>query len=74
MQHADGEILAARAAEKFGACLFRFPPCRICSIEDVAENTTTVLVSVYVMRDRTLWKTSSSASGQMLGADTSPPT
>jgi L-lactate dehydrogenase (cytochrome) len=39
MQHADGEILAARAAEKFGVP-FCLSTMSICSIEDVAEHTT----------------------------------
>ena len=39
MQHADGEIKAARAAEKFGVP-FTLSTMSICSIEDVAENTT----------------------------------
>ena len=38
MQHADGEILAAKAAEKFGVP-FTLSTMSICSIEDVAENT-----------------------------------
>jgi L-lactate dehydrogenase (cytochrome) len=38
MQHADGEILAARAAEKFGIP-FTLSTMSICSIEDIAENT-----------------------------------
>ncbi|MDF1872167.1 alpha-hydroxy acid oxidase [Vannielia sp.] len=37
MQHADGEILAARAAEKFGVP-FTLSTMSVCSIEDVAEN------------------------------------
>ena len=36
MQHADGEILAAKAAEKFGVP-FTLSTMSICSIEDVAE-------------------------------------
>jgi L-lactate dehydrogenase (cytochrome) len=36
MQHADGEILAARAAEKFGIP-FTLSTMSICSIEDVAS-------------------------------------
>ena len=36
MQHADGEILAARAAEKFGVP-FTLSTMSICSIEDVAR-------------------------------------
>ena len=39
MQHADGEILAARAAEKFGVP-FTLSTMSICSIEDVAAQTT----------------------------------
>ncbi|MCV4639862.1 alpha-hydroxy-acid oxidizing protein, partial [Escherichia coli] len=39
MQHADGEILAARAAEKFGVP-FTLSTMSICSIEDVAAHTT----------------------------------
>ncbi|SFC97885.1 alpha-hydroxy acid oxidase [Tropicimonas isoalkanivorans] len=38
MQHADGEILAARAAEAFGVP-FTLSTMSICSIEDVAERT-----------------------------------
>ncbi|MFO7805456.1 MAG: alpha-hydroxy acid oxidase [Paracoccaceae bacterium] len=38
MQHADGEIKAAKAAEKFGVP-FTLSTLSICSIEDVAENT-----------------------------------
>lgn len=38
MQHADGEIKAARAANKFGVP-FTLSTMSICSIEDVAENT-----------------------------------
>lgn len=52
MQHADGEILAARAAEKFGVP-FTLSTMSICSIEDVAENTSTPFwFQLYVMRDR----------------------
>ena len=39
MQCADGEIKAAKAAEKFGVP-FTLSTMSICSIEDVAENTT----------------------------------
>ena len=39
MQHADGEILAARAAEKFGMP-FTLSTMSICSIEDIAAHTT----------------------------------
>src|SRR5690606_6604982 len=39
MQHPDGEILAAQAAEEFGVP-FTLSTMAICSIEDVAEHTT----------------------------------
>ncbi|MGR6805257.1 alpha-hydroxy acid oxidase [Sphaerotilus natans] len=53
MQHADGEILAARAAEKFGVP-FTLSTMSICSIEDVAAATTKPFwFQLYVMRDRT---------------------
>jgi L-lactate dehydrogenase (cytochrome) len=52
MQAADGEIKAARAAEKFGIP-FTLSTMAICSIEDVAENTTRPFwFQLYVMRDR----------------------
>jgi L-lactate dehydrogenase (cytochrome) len=52
MQHADGEILAARAAEKFGVP-FCLSTMSICSIEDVAEHVTQPFwFQLYVMRDR----------------------
>ncbi len=52
MQHADGEILAARAAEKFGVP-FTLSTMSICSIEDVAENVGKPFwFQLYVMRDR----------------------
>ena len=52
MQHADGEIHAARAAEKFGIP-FTLSTMSICSIEDVAENTTAPFwFQLYMMRDR----------------------
>ena len=52
MQHADGEILGAKAAEKFGIP-FVLSTMSICSIEDVAENTTKPFwFQLYVMRDR----------------------
>ena len=52
MQHADGEILAARAAEKAGIP-FTLSTMSICSIEDVAEHTTAPFwFQLYVMRDR----------------------
>ncbi len=52
MQNADGEIKAARAAEKFGVP-FTLTTMSICSIEDVSENTTKPFwFQLYVMRDR----------------------
>ena len=52
MQHANGEILAARAAEKFGVP-FTLSTMSICSIEDVAANTSRPFwFQLYVMRDR----------------------
>jgi L-lactate dehydrogenase (cytochrome) len=52
MQHADGEILAARAAERFNVP-FTLSTMSICSIEDVAANTTKPFwFQLYVMRDR----------------------
>lgn len=52
MQHADGEILAARAAEKFGI-RFTLSTMSICSIEDVAGATSRPFwFQLYVMRDR----------------------
>ena len=51
MQHADGEILAARAAEAAGVP-FTLSTMSICSIEDVAEHTTAPFwFQLYVMRD-----------------------
>ena len=52
MQHADGEILAARAAEKFDVP-FCLSTMSICSIEDVADQVTQPFwFQLYVMRDR----------------------
>ena len=52
MQHADGEIKAARAAEKSGVP-FTLSTMSICSIEDVAEHTSKPFwFQLYVMRDR----------------------
>jgi L-lactate dehydrogenase (cytochrome) len=52
MQHADGEILAARAAEKFGVP-FCLSTMSICSIEDVAASASKPFwFQLYVMRDR----------------------
>jgi len=53
MQHADGEILAARAAKAFGIP-FTLSTMSICSIEDVAQGTDghPFWFQLYVMRDR----------------------
>lgn len=52
MQHADGEILAARAAKAFGVP-FTLSTMSICSIEDVAEHAGPGFwFQLYVMRDR----------------------
>ena len=51
MQCADGEIKAARAAEAFGVP-FTLSTMSICSIEDVAENTTKPFwFQLYTMKD-----------------------
>src|SRR6195952_5995628 len=52
MQHADGEMLAARAAEDFGVP-FTLSTMSICSIEDVAAHTSAPFwFQLYMMRDR----------------------
>jgi len=52
MQHADGEILAAKAAEQFGIP-FTLSTMSICSIEDIAAHTTAPFwFQLYVMKDR----------------------
>ncbi len=52
MQHADGEILAAQAAEDFGIP-FTLSTMSVCSIEDVAAHTTRPFwFQLYVMRDK----------------------
>ena len=52
MQHADGEILAARAARAFGVP-FTLSTMSICSIEDVAQHAGPGFwFQLYVMRDR----------------------
>jgi L-lactate dehydrogenase (cytochrome) len=52
MQHADGEILAAQAAEEAGIP-FTLSTMSVCSIEDVAEHTTKPFwFQIYVMRDK----------------------
>jgi len=51
MQHADGEIKAARAAEKFGVP-YTLSTMSICSIEDVAEHTSKPFwMQVYTLKD-----------------------
>ena len=52
MQHADGELLAARAATAFGIP-FTLSTMSICSIEDVAQHAGPGFwFQLYVMRDR----------------------
>jgi L-lactate dehydrogenase (cytochrome) len=52
MQHADGEILAARAAERFGVP-FTLSTVSVCSIEDVAAATSQPFwFQLYMMKDR----------------------
>lgn len=53
MVHADGEILAARAAQRFGVP-FTLSTVSICSIEDIAEATGghPFWFQLYMMRDR----------------------
>ncbi|MCX7306280.1 MAG: alpha-hydroxy acid oxidase [Hyphomicrobiales bacterium] len=52
MQHPDGEIHAAQAAEEFGVP-FTLSTMSICSIEDVAERTTKPFwFQLYVLKDR----------------------
>ena len=52
MQHADGEMLAAQAANRFGVP-FTLSTMSICSIEDVAAATGKPFwFQLYVMRDR----------------------
>ncbi|MDU8912006.1 alpha-hydroxy acid oxidase [Aestuariicoccus sp. MJ-SS9] len=51
MQHYDGEIMAARAAEKFGVP-YTLSTMSICSIEDVAANTSKPFwMQVYTLKD-----------------------
>jgi len=52
MQHADGEILTARAAERFGVP-YILSTMSICSLEDVAAHTRDPFwFQLYVMKDR----------------------
>lgn len=56
MQYPDGEILSAKAAEDFGIP-FTLSTMSICSIEDVASNTSMPFwFQLYVMRDRAFMK------------------
>ncbi|MEM7076841.1 MAG: alpha-hydroxy acid oxidase [Pseudomonadota bacterium] len=51
MQYADGEIMAARAAETFGVP-YTLSTMSICSIEDVAEHTSKPFwMQVYTLKD-----------------------
>jgi L-lactate dehydrogenase (cytochrome) len=71
MQHADGEILAARAAEKFGVP-FTLSTMSICSIEDVARTPPEPFwFQLYVMRDREFSRGAHRPrqGGGLLGAD-----
>ena len=53
LQYANGEILAAKAAEKKGIP-FTLSTMSICSIEDIAENTSKPFwFQLYMMKDRT---------------------
>lgn len=53
MQHADGEILGAKAAKAFGVP-FTLSTMSICSLEDIAEHTNRhpFWFQLYVMRDK----------------------
>ena len=52
MQHADGEILAAQAAEEFGVP-YTLSTMSVCSIEKVAEKTNKPFwFQLYVMKDK----------------------
>ncbi|ANI63190.1 alpha-hydroxy acid oxidase [Pseudomonas sp. GR 6-02] len=52
MMHADGEILAARAAKKFGIP-YTMSTMSICSLEDIAEHVAAPFwFQLYMMRDR----------------------
>jgi L-lactate dehydrogenase (cytochrome) len=52
MQHADGEILACRAAQAFGVP-FTLSTMSVCSLEEVAANVSKPFwFQLYVMRDR----------------------
>ena len=56
MQHADGEIIAAKVAEDFGIP-FTLSTMSICSIEDVARHTKEPFwFQLYVMKDHSFSK------------------
>ena len=56
MQHADGEIIAAKVAEDFGIP-FTLSTMSICSIEDVAKHTNKPFwFQLYVMKDHSFSK------------------
>ena len=56
MQHADGEIIAAKVAEEFGIP-FTLSTMSICSIEDIAQHAKVPFwFQLYVMKDRTFSK------------------
>ena len=56
MQHPDGEILAAKAAENFGIP-YTLSTMSICSIEDVAKKTSNPFwFQLYVMKDQSFSK------------------
>ena len=56
MQHPDGEILAAKAAENFGVP-YTLSTMSVCSIEDVARKTTSPFwFQLYVMKDHSFSK------------------
>ena len=58
MQRADGEILAAQAAEEFGIP-YTLSTMSVCSIEAVAKKTKKPFwFQLYVMKDKNLWSVS----------------
>ena len=70
MQHPDGEILAAQAAEEFGVP-FTLSTMSICSIEDVAENTNEAVLVPALRAQRQGFRLQSDRprqGGEMLGA------
>ena len=75
MQRANGEILGAQAAEAFGVP-FTLSTMSICSIEDVAQETTKPFwFQLYVMRDPPQIRSQADRQGQggkMFGAHDHP--